>query len=298
MQELLTGHSLDNFRASLLMVFSMGLFAIEDALIKRATVYVSVGQILLMIGLCGFAVIAVFAKARGETVFSRGFFSGAVLVRNLAELIGTAGFVTALALTEITTASVILQAAPLAVTMGAALFLGEPVGWRRWVAIFVGLIGVVVILRPGFDEFQIEALWAVVGVLGLSARDVATRRVPKSVTTTQLSAWAFAAVAIAGLATLGLGRPPVMPDAQTAVELLCALAVGLTAYAVLTISVRTGELSVIAPLRYSRLVFALVVGYFVFGERPDWPMAVGAVLIVGSGLYSLMREARLRVTSH
>ncbi len=285
---------MDNFRASLLMVASMGIFAVEDALIKRAADHLPVGQILAMLGVAGFVILAVFAAARGQTVFARTFLAPAVLIRNLAELIGTAGFVTALALNPITVASVILQASPLVVTMGAALFLGETVGWRRWTAILVGLSGVIVILRPGMEGFRVEALWAVLGVLGLSARDIATRRVPAGVTTLQISAWAFAAVAVAGLATLGLGADLAVPPARTSVELSGAVALGLAGYALLTMAVRGGDLAVVAPFRYSRILFALIVGFLIFGERPDWPMAVGAALIVGSGLYTLVREARLR----
>jgi drug/metabolite transporter (DMT)-like permease len=178
--------------------------------------------------------------------------------------------------------------------MGAALFLGEVVGWRRWSAIAVGLVGVIVILRPGLEGFRAEALWAVLGVVGLSARDVVTRRVPAGTTTLQLTAWAFAAVAFAGVATLGLGGAMSVPPLRTAVELGVALGLGLVGYGLLTIAVRGGDLSVVAPFRYSRLVFALFVGFFVFAERPDLPMLLGASLIVGSGLYTLMREARLR----
>ena len=290
----MTGPILDNFRASLLMVASMAFFAVEDALIKRASVHLPVGQILMMLGAGGFVLLAIYAAQRGQTVFSAGFFARPVLLRNLAELIGTAGFVTALALNPITTASVILQASPLVVTMGAALFLGEAVGWRRWSAVLVGLAGVVLILRPGMEGFRAEALWAVIGVLGLSMRDVVTRRVPSGVTTLQLTAWAFLSVVFAGMLTLGFGPPLGVPPIRTGIELFAAMSLGLVGYAILTIAVRGGDLSVVAPFRYSRLLFAIVIGFLIFDERPDWPMWVGASLIVGSGLYTLMRESRLR----
>ncbi|MDH3265302.1 MAG: DMT family transporter, partial [Paracoccaceae bacterium] len=218
-----------------------------------------------------------------------------VLVRNSAEFFGTIGFVTALSLIPISTASVILQASPLVVTIGAALFLAERVGWRRWTAILVGLAGVIVILRPGMAGFDANALWAVLGVIGLSLRDLSTRRVPPEVTTLQLSAWAFAAVALAGLVlSLGPGAPKAMPSPQTLAELAFGLGFGLVGYALLTVAVRMGDLSVVAPFRYTRIIFALALGLLLFGERPDTPMLIGAALIVGSGLYTLLREARLR----
>lgn len=285
---------MNNVKASLLMVVSMALFAIEDAFVKRSSVYLPVGQILIMLGAGGFMILSLIAMRQGQRVLIRAALMGPVLVRNVAELVGTAGFVTALALIPLSTTAVILQAAPLLVTIGAALFLGEQVGWRRWSAIAVGLTGVLIILRPGMEGFQLEALWAVLGVVGLAIRDVATRRVPPELTTIQLSAWAFAAVIFAGLFTLGFGPPVAMPSSRTAIELCAALFFGLLAYSLLTVSIRSGDLAVVAPFRYSRAVFALGIGALVFNETPDTPMLIGAALIVGSGLYTLMREARVR----
>jgi drug/metabolite transporter (DMT)-like permease len=271
----------------------MGFFALEDAVIKRASAELPVGQILIMLGAAGFLVLAVIARARGVAILTRRLATPAVLIRNFAELFGTIGFVTALSLIPISTASVILQASPLLVTMGAALVLGERVGWRRWTAIVVGLAGVIVILRPGMAGFDANALWAVLGVIGLSLRDLVTRRVPADVTTLQLSAWAFAAVALAGLLlSLGLATATAIPTARTTVELAFGLGFGLVGYAVLTAAVRMGDLSVVAPFRYTRIVFGLGLGALLFGERPDAPMLLGAALIVGSGLFTLFREAR------
>jgi drug/metabolite transporter (DMT)-like permease len=129
-----------------------------------------------------------------------------VLWRNGGEMIGSAAFVTALALTPLTSATAIFQATPLVVTFGAAMFLGETVGWRRWTAILVGLCGVILIIRPGMDGFDINSLWSVLAVIGLSARDVATRRIPQSISTVQLAAWGSAAVGLSGLG--GFGRYP------------------------------------------------------------------------------------------
>lgn len=286
---------MDNLRASLLMAGSMGLFALEDAAIKRASAELPVAQILWMLGLAGFAVLVAIARRRGVALASRHLLAPAVMLRNLAEFFGTVGFVTALSLIPISTASVILQASPLVVTMGAALVLGERVGWRRWMAILVGLAGVVVIIRPGTEGFDANALWAVVGVIGLSLRDLSTRRVPPEVSTLQLSAWAFAAVALAGLVlSLGTGAGAAMPSPQRLAELGFALGCGLVGYAALTSAVRMGDLSVVAPFRFTRIVFALILGLLLFGERLDGPMLAGAGLIVGSGLYTLFREARLR----
>ncbi|MBM3612151.1 MAG: hypothetical protein FJX19_04170, partial [Alphaproteobacteria bacterium] len=133
------GGTMNNLRASLLMVAAMAGFAIEDVIIKQLSATLGLPQLLILLGLVGGVVLALICAWRGEGIFHRGFFGRAVLARNLGEMIGSVGFCTALALVPISVASAILQALPLTVTLGAALFLGESVGWRRWAAIVAGL---------------------------------------------------------------------------------------------------------------------------------------------------------------
>lgn len=171
---------MENLRGIGLMVASMAGFALADMFIKGVSGRIPVGEILLVIGIGGTLIFAISAISRGEAVIARDFFSPVILIKNLGEMIGTFGFVTALALTPISTVSAILQATLLAVTLGAAIFMQEAVGWRRWSAITVGLIGVLIIIRPGLAGFETASLFAVLAVFGLSIRDLATRAAPKS----------------------------------------------------------------------------------------------------------------------
>lgn len=282
-----------NLRGILLMVAAMGGFAIEDMFIKWASADLPTGQILLMLGVLGTPVFALMARAEGARLISPDFFHPALIWRNLGEMIGTFGFITALALTPLTTATAIFQASPLVVTMGAALFLGETVGWRRWSAIAVGFVGVMIIIRPGLDGFQLASLWSVLAVLGLSVRDIATRRIPGRITTAQVSAWGFVAVALLGALMLAVTGGAQLPSVAQAGYIAGALAFGVAAYWAVTQAMRLGEVSVITPFRYARLVFALIIGMVVFTERPDVLTLLGAALIIGSGLYTFARE-RLR----
>lgn len=280
-------------RAILFMVIAMALFALEDMFIKLLSGRVALGQILVLLGVGGTAIFGGIAIWQGHKLISRDIVTPSVVVRMIGEALGTIGFATAIALTPITTASAIIQAMPLAVTLGAALFLGETVGWRRWTAIAVGFLGVLIVIRPGTEGFEPLSLFAVLGVFGLALRDLATRVVPSHVTSTQLSAYSFAVVVPAGLAwNLVAGAHWVgmsMPDWGL---VAVAQGVGVLAYAALVLATRTGSVAVVAPFRYSRLVFAMVVGVLVFGERPDGWTLVGTAVIVASGLYTLWRETR------
>jgi drug/metabolite transporter (DMT)-like permease len=274
-------------RAILFRVLAMALFALEDMFIKLLAGRVPLGQILVLLGVGGFAIFTGLVWSRGERLWSRDLLVPAVLIRMVGESLGTIGFATAIALTPITTASAIIQAMPLAVTLGAAMFLGEQVGWRRWTAIVVGFIGVLVVIRPGTSGFDPLSLFAVLGVFGLGLRDLATRAAPKHISS-------FAVVVPSGLAwNLVAGAEWVALSAPDWGTILAAQAVGVLAYAALVLATRTGAVAVVAPFRYSRIVFAMIVGVLVFGERPDGWTLVGTGIIVASGLYTLWRETRL-----
>ncbi|MBY5932780.1 DMT family transporter [Tateyamaria omphalii] len=282
---------MDNLRGAAIMVLAMLGFALEDAVIKFLAGALPVGQVIGFLGIGGTLVFAVIARAKGQSLWDRAFLSPAIMIRNLAEVVGLIGFVTALSLIPLSTASAILQAAPLLVTLGAAVFLGEDVGWRRWAAIFVGFFGVMLIIKPGTAAFDWKLLFAVVGVLGLAARDLATRRVPPSVSSVQLSFLAFLVAIPGALLLLYLGSDRIVATTQAQLGLLIAsVGIGCLAYFGITVAMRVGEISFVTPFRYSRMVFALILGMLIFGERPDALTLLGAAIIILSGLYTLWRE--------
>lgn len=282
-----------NMRGILLLTLSMAAFAAEDALIKLASGDLPAGQILLMIGVVGTPVFALWGRAQGHRLFSRQVLDGTLWLRNLFEVIGTLGFVTALTLIPLSTASAILQAAPIVVTAGAAIFLGETVGWRRWTAIAVGFCGVLVILRPTGEGFDANALWAVLGVLGLASRDLVTRRMKASLPTMVVATWAFFTVAVLGAAMLAISGGAVMPQSPSLWYVLAAVTIGVGAYWAIIEATRAGDVAAIQPFRYTRLIFAMAIGVAVFGERPDLLTLLGAVMVIGSGLYTFARERAL-----
>jgi drug/metabolite transporter (DMT)-like permease len=286
---------MDNLRASLLMVAAMAGFAVEDAIIKHLSALMPVGQVVLVIGVGGGAIFCLLARARGLRILTGEALRGPVLLRNLGEMVSAALVVLAIALIPLAVVTAILQAMPLVVTMAAALFLGEPVGWRRWAAILVGFAGVLMIIRPGSADFDPAALLAVGAVLALTARDLATRRVPATIHSLQLTAWGFLMVVPAGLLLLVVTLElPVAPTPGQWGWLLAALVAGTIAYTALVGATRIGDIAATTSFRYSRLIFAMAIGVTFFGERPDAMTLAGSALVVGAGLFTLWREMRLR----
>ncbi len=289
---------MENIRGAIIMAVSMLGFAIEDMFIKQMAGALHVGQIICLLGLGGGIVFGAIALIRGDRLWSRDAIHPYMLLRNLGEVVGTIGFVTALALSPLSTASAILQANPLLVTLGAAVFFGEPVGWRRWMAIGAGLVGVMLVIQPGTDGFVPASLFAVQGVVGLSGRDLASRRLPRSISSMQVSTYAFITLVPVGLILLAVaGEPMIMPDATDSWRLFGAMSIGIFAYYGIVIATRIGDIAAIAPFRYTRIVYALVIAAIVFGETPNGLTLIGAAIIVISGVYTLLREARLRRAS-
>ncbi len=285
---------MNSLKGPLLMVAAMAGFAIEDAIVKVLAIDLPPGQIALALGAGGALAFWVALRRAGEPLFHPSALKGAALLRNLSEMGAAMCMILGVALVPLSIVSSILQAMPLVVTMGAAVFLGEAVGWRRWSAIGLGFVGVLLILRPGTEGFDSLALIPLLAVVFLSIRDIATKRVPDGISALQLSGWGFLAVIPGGLLLLLLrGEGPVMPNTLQSVLLVANVGIGVVAYMMLVLSTRAGNIAATTPFRYSRLVFAMLLGVIFFGERPDAWTLTGSAIIVVAGLYTLMREIRL-----
>jgi len=276
------------------MVLSMAMFAVEDTFLKLAARELPISQVQILVGLMGATIFGLWARRAGYRILSSAYLKPRLILRNFFELAGTAIMTTALMLMPLATVSAIQQAAPLLMTMGAALFLGAPVGWRRWSAVGVGFVGMLVIVRPGAESFQPAAILAVIGTFMLAGRDLVTRTLPPDLPSPVIGTWGCAAIAAAGLAMTPFWPAPVLPSAGGALRICGAFCFLIAGYYSLTRATRDGDIAAIAPFRYSRLVFAMIMGLAVFGEIPDgWTLA-GAALILGSGFYTLARERRAR----
>lgn len=291
----------DNLRGSLWMILAMLGFGVEDAFFKAATGMggISPGLGTVQFGLIAMTIYAFHARLRGLPLWDPAYLQRGLLIRTGFETLGRLFFALSLAYTPLSTTSAILQATPLLVMLSAALVLRERIGPHRWAASAVGFAGVLLILRPSPEGIETNAIFALLGMIGFAGRDVATRTAPAHIRPAQLGVLGFAVVTFAGLVILAFEPRPVLPE-PASVLLICGTAcAGVIGYTALTAAMRTGEVSVVAPFRYSRLIVALALAYTVFGERPDGVTLAGAALIVASGVYSLWRDGlRRRPRAH
>jgi len=269
-------------------------FTMEDLFMKKLSVNLSTGQILITLGFGSSLVFALMAKSKGYKLTAKIFWSKGMLIRQFAEGIAAIAFITSLTLIPLSTVAAVFQATPLVITMGAALFLGEAVGWRRWLAIIVGLIGVLIIIRPGLNSFDPNVGYVLIAVLFVTVRDLITRKLPMNVPSTIVSFQAFASLIIAGGILIFLSDQKIVGlDKNQIYFVLGGIIFGVIGYYCIVASTRIGEAGVVTPFRYSRLLFAIIIGFLFFNERPDFLTLLGASIVIMTGIYTVLRERYL-----
>ncbi|WP_290736453.1 DMT family transporter [Amaricoccus sp.] len=279
-----------NLRGAAFMSASMIGFSLNDALIKTLADDLPLYQAVFLRGIFASIFVGGLAWGQGALRFRPGRRDRRLVgQRAFAEILGTACFLTALFNMPIANATAILQSVPLAVTLGAAAFLGEKVGWRRYAAILVGLLGVFVIVRPGSEGFTPYALLVVATVVLVVLRDLSTRALSPDAPATWVVTVTSVAMTVAfGLAAAATEWRPVEPGH------LLVLAAGAAAlqvgYVFGVVSMRTGEIGFTQPFRYTLILWAILLGILLFDEWPDaWTLA-GAAIIVGAGIFTLRRD--------
>lgn len=285
---------MNNLNGILLVIVAMAAFTVEDVFIKQLSGSMAVGQILLFLGFGTACIFAVIATLRRKNIFARAAWRKPFLYRMLAEGFAAMAFATSLSLVDISVVAAVFQVTPLAITLGAALFLGEAVGWRRWSAILIGFSGVLLIIRPGLSGFEPEVLLVVIAVVCVAARDLITRHMDIDVDSTVISFQGFAASVIAGPILLTATGGEVVALNQTEIlMILGAMIFSAVGYYGIVAGMRMGDASVVTPFRYTRLLFSIIAGMLVFSERPDTLTLLGASLIIGTGIYTVLRERKL-----
>jgi drug/metabolite transporter (DMT)-like permease len=253
-----------------------------------------VSEIILILGSTGSIIFLIIALLQRAPIIHKDLLNRYVITRTVLELFGALFFVIAIALTPLSSASAILQITPLLVTIGAAVFFRENVGWRRWTAVLIGFIGVLLILRPGFGGFMPASIFALLGAMFLAGRDLATRAMEVKLPSVTIALYAFLAFGISGIFIMPFNSAMIALTSTDIMYFIGASVFGVIAYYSLVIASRIGEMSVISPFRYSRIVFAMLLSILVLKENPDSLTLIGATIIVVSGLYTFLRENVLK----
>ena len=279
-----------NSKGIILMIISMASFAVGDTFVKISGTFLSPAQIMFFLIAGGLIIFAIIAKFKGENLLDSRAFSPVLLIRYLAEMIGLLAMIMGLTKIPLSVVGTVTQASPILVAAGAVLFFKENVSWRRWSSIVMGFIGVVLVIQPGSQNLDYAVIWAVVALVAFSIRDLVTRLTPPDIPSASIATFTMIAAFPFTAGWVFFGGEKFFPPEIDWVVVASMIILGSFGYLLLITSLRLGELSAIMPFRYSRIVFLLILGVLVFGERPTASMLVGAALILTSGVYIMWRE--------
>lgn len=282
-----------NTAGILAMLAAMAAFACGDSLMKLSSTELPTGE-LVFLRAAGMALAAfVYALLSGAFRNAWKLLARPMVLRAVGDVGGALAFQSALARMAFADLIAIIQINPLTVTAASAVFLNERVGWRRWTAAAVGLLGVLLIIRPGTSAFTWWSIVAVVSVLFATLRDVSTKSIDRMVPAALIMWFSSSAVA-AGSLLMVFFEDWVWPEPGIMLQVAGASAFSLIGHLCIIMSVRKGELSAVAPFRYSIMIWALILGLVIWGDLPDGLTMLGMAVVTGAGIYTFRREMTAR----
>lgn len=282
---------IDNRRGIIAMLCASMFFITNDTVIKLASDVFSTSQMMAVRGVFSTCFALIIVIALGQAGYLRRLASPLVALRATLEATVAFLFITALALLPLANVTAILQSTPIIMTLMMVALGLERVGWRRWGAIIVGFVGVLLIVQPTPEGFNISVLFALSAAVLVSIRDLVTRRIADDIPSPVIAASTTMAVGLAGFA-IGFARgeewaPFLVPETGW---LVVAAVLVTMANLSIVMAFRNVEVSVVSPFRYAVVVFALLLGYLVFGDLPNLLAMAGMGLVVGAGIYMIHRE--------
>ena len=279
-----------NSKGILLMLISMAAFAVGDTFVKISGSFLSPSQIMFFLISGGLIIFTLIALSKGERLRDRRAFSPILLIRYSAEMLGLVAMIMGLTKIPLSVVGTVTQASPILVAAGAVIFFKEVVSWRRWSSIIIGFFGVVLVIQPTGQSLDYVVIWPVAALVAFSVRDLVTRLTPSDIPSASIATFTMIAAFPFTVAWVFFSGQKFFPPGIEWAVVAGMIILGSIGYLLLITSLRIGDLSAIMPFRYSRIVFLLILGVLVFGERPTLSMLAGSALILMSGLYIMWRE--------
>ena len=272
------------------MIIAMGCLTLTDMFIKIASRTLPIGQVMIIYGVGALLVFWGLLRIKGEPIQLSPLTNPAVIWRNVGDLIALNSMFLALVYVPLSTIGAVIQVVPLLVTAAAALFLGEQVGLKRISAILIGFLGTLLIIQPGAGNFDITATLVLVAALGMALRDIATKLVRENFSTLLLSFYSCFLFIFSGSILLIVKGIPSAPELGNVAILAAMIVAGCLGFFFMTEAIRLGDMSVVVPFRYTRLLFSMAAGILILGEQVNAVMLIGSALTILSGLYIWRRE--------
>jgi len=277
-------------RGIVLMIIAVGLLTVNDALAKYLAQRYPVDQVLAIRHAAVLLAILLYAALVTGCQALKAHDWRGQSIRGLLFIAGTVFLVLSVTLLPLATVTSLIMTAPIFVALFSGLLLGERVNRARWLAIIGGFLGVLLIVRPGDQAFQWGLLLALAAALANGLRDLLTRRLARTETSIAQLFWSNAAVTVACFATYSAHWQPV--GGIDAAWFLGAGVLNALGHFVMIEAMRAGEAALIAPFRYTALIWAVAIGFLVWGDLPDVWVVLGALVIGASGIGMILMERR------
>ena len=280
----------ENFRGALLMTICMGAFVLNDAFVRLAGSSLPLGQILFLRGLITTFILLMVGIYSGafKLIVSKAD-KWRIFFRSIAEALTAYFFLTAVMNMPFANVTAILQILPITVTLAAALVFKEKVGIFRISLILIGFLGVMMIINPTANGFNIYAIYALIAVFLITLRDLITRKLSSKVST--LLPTVSASVGVLLFSVFLLINTPFQPlNTQNSLFIFLSAFFIIFGYYTAVLVMRSGEISFISLFRYSAILFALILGLFFFDEKPDITAFLGILLVMLAGIVLMMRN--------
>jgi drug/metabolite transporter (DMT)-like permease len=282
-----------NLKGIAAMIVATAVFTCGDASMKLVSGSLPTGESVFVRGVCSTIVVTVAAFWSSSILSLRRAFVGVMGWRCAGDVGGALFFQAALARMPFADIMGILQMTPLSLTAASALVLGERVGWRRWTAVAIGFAGSLLVIKPASSAFNAWAILAVLAVLSGTLRDISTRQLDATLSPLVIMMLSQVAVTLAGLACASF-ETWAMPNLDQLLHLAFASIFSMIGHLCIIYSLRSGEISAIAPFRYAGMVWAILLGLLIWNQLPDALSFVGIFILSSAGLYTFYREQQLR----
>ena len=283
----------DILRAIISMIIAMVFLTISDVFIKLLSPSVSTGAIVFFMGLGTTLFFAASIKLQRGPIFSWHYFHWTVVLRNIGEVTAALGMVISLTYVPLVTVTALLQSQPLLLTAAGAVFLGEKVGVRRLAAVLLGFCGVMIIMRPGAENFSIYSLLTIIALFGMVIRDIGARLAPQTVPTLPMALYGSMVVSGVGLVMMMLSNDVLLPSGIVWLYVFGMAIASSVGIFFITRAMRLGEVSAISPFRYVKIIFGIGAGILLLDEQVDAAMLVGSSIVTAAGIYAFMREGQI-----
>lgn len=274
-------------RGGMLMSLSMFCFILNDTVTKLLSTKVGIGEFVFLRGLFATAMILGLVALTGHFRRLHLALDRVVVVRALFDLLATGLFIAALFHMPLPNVTAVMQAVPITATLMTMIVFKERVEAWQLGAIVVGLLGVLLIIKPGTSGFNPAVVLAATAMVAVAIRDLVTRRIGPQIPSAVVTLTTAFLVMLGGALWSAVeGLAPMAP--QTAATLALAAAFLIAGQLLMVQAVRVAGIAATTPFRYTNVVWALVLGWAIFGFIPDSLAFIGIVLIAGSGLYTIL----------